>query len=156
VTESPLISQRSAPICQRERIESLYLVLPASPAERRRLASCDSDAAAAISIGRYNEWANRRESIGFCNQRPESLVRPATLRFIEADGAAAIRVPFGECKIHPITYPRAIASTFVLDFTIMLHTPISVSFFRGLCRKHTNEETKLRKRGSRKREKACR
>lgn len=58
-------------------IESLYLVLPASPAERRRLASCDSGVAEAISIGRYNEWANRRESIGFCNQRPESPVWPA-------------------------------------------------------------------------------
>lgn len=71
------ISQRSVPICQCERIGSLYLVLPASLAERRRLASCDSGAAQAISIGRYNEWTNRRESIGFCNQRPESLVWPA-------------------------------------------------------------------------------
>ena len=80
----------------RERVEPLYPVLPASPAERRRLASCDSGAAEAISIGRYNEWANRRESIGFCNQRPESSVWPAYAQALqEADGTVAIRAVWG-------------------------------------------------------------
>lgn len=77
-TESPLnFPKVGTHLSGRTHRISIFRVLPASPAERWRLASCDSDAAQAISIGRYNEWANRRESIGFCNQRPESLVWPA-------------------------------------------------------------------------------
>lgn len=68
-----------------------FSALAAPPAERRRLASCDSGAADAISIGRYNEWVNRRESTdrcGFCNQRPESpATAPRILHFIAAQTA---------------------------------------------------------------------